>query len=567
MGVFCATLGGCSPSARAPEPRAKPKSEQALPPDANVAPVVISVLGLNDLHGRLSALPVFGGYVENVRKERKRLGDGDVLLVDAGDMFQGTLESNLTEGASVFLAYRALGMQAVALGNHEFDFGPVGDDATGDPQGALKARIREAPFPVLSANLVERASGALPRWPGLSASAIVTVAGVRIGVVGALTVETPSIVMPAYFAGLDVAPLAPALAREAKLLRDQGAELVVAITHAGADCSDFSDPHDLTKCTDKHEIFDAVAALPEATLDAVVAGHTHAGVAHYVGTVPIVEAYSRGKAFSRVDLALDRRSHRVSARLFPPVRLCPDLTTNECSADTNDEPYGRDAAVAAAIAPALALAAEKRAQLLGPSVSALLARSYDDESPLGNLFADFTLEAVPGADVAILNGGSLRADLPAGPLTYGALYEAMPFDNRLAKIAMTASDLLHVLGAHLEHDDHGIVSLAGLTLSARCEKGSLALELLRPNGRRVRPEETLTVATSDYLATGGDRLFSNVNLADGAIQRDLGETLRDAFARRMKLRHELAPHDFFDAKKPRLRLPSARPVRCHAAAP
>ncbi len=87
--VLCATLGGCSPSARAPEhPPAKARSEQALPPDENSAPVVISVLGLNDLHGRISALPVFAGYVENVRRLRKKLGDGDVLLLDAGDMFR-----------------------------------------------------------------------------------------------------------------------------------------------------------------------------------------------------------------------------------------------------------------------------------------------------------------------------------------------------------------------------------------------------------------------------------------------------------------------------------------------
>ncbi len=454
-------------------------------------------------------------------------------------------------------------MHAVALGNHEFDFGPAGDATSGDPQGALKERLREAPFPVLSANLVERASGDIPRWPGLRASTIVTVGGVRVGVVGGLTTETPSIVMPAYFAGLDVVPLAPALTREAKVLRDQGAELVVAVTHAGADCSDFADPRDLTKCTDKREIFDVVASLPEGTLDAVIAGHTHAGVAHYVGKVPIVEAYSRGKAFSRVDLLLDRANHRVSSRLLPPVRLCPDLTSDECAADRYEgEPVVPDSAVAAAIAPAFALAAEKRSQALGPSLSAKIAASYAVESPLGNLFADLTLEAVPDADVAILNGGGLRADLPAGPLTYGALYAAMPFDNRLARVKMTAADLARVLEAHLSHDEHGIVSLAGLTLAARCEKGTLRIELLRPSGKRVRPEELLSVATSDYLATGGDRLFTPTALPDAAIERDLGQTLRDAMATRLKARTKVDPAELLVAQKPRLRLPSARPVHC-----
>src|SRR3954471_18445240 len=98
--------------------------------------LTLSVLGLNDLHGRLRALPAFAGYLNNLRRAREQDG-GAVAVVDAGDMFQGTLESNLTEGASVIAAYGALGMSAAALGNHEFDFGPQGDGATGDPQGAI----------------------------------------------------------------------------------------------------------------------------------------------------------------------------------------------------------------------------------------------------------------------------------------------------------------------------------------------------------------------------------------------------------------------------------------------
>src|SRR5687767_14332150 len=114
------------PSAPAPAAAASQSSDAALPET-----LTISVLGLNDLHGRIGALPVFAGYVAIVRELRERDGGG-VLLVDAGDIFQGTLESNLSEGESVMEAYRALDMDAAALGNHEFDFGPAGDAASGD---------------------------------------------------------------------------------------------------------------------------------------------------------------------------------------------------------------------------------------------------------------------------------------------------------------------------------------------------------------------------------------------------------------------------------------------------
>ena len=131
--------------------------------------VTISIVGTNDLHGHIEALPRLGGYIANLRRARARDGGG-VVLLDAGDMFQGTLESNMNEGAAVVRAYNALKYDAAAIGNHEFDFGPVGPATAprapgDDPRGALKARAAEAQFPFLAANLVDAATGALPAWP------------------------------------------------------------------------------------------------------------------------------------------------------------------------------------------------------------------------------------------------------------------------------------------------------------------------------------------------------------------------------------------------------------------
>src|SRR3569623_211818 len=99
------------------------------PPQVATPPVpparTITFIGTNDLHGALDRLPLFGGYVAIVRAARAADGGG-VVLVDGGDLFQGTLESNLAEGADVIRAYNQLGYAASAIGNHEFDFGPVG---------------------------------------------------------------------------------------------------------------------------------------------------------------------------------------------------------------------------------------------------------------------------------------------------------------------------------------------------------------------------------------------------------------------------------------------------------
>jgi len=525
---------------------------------------VLSFLGINDLHGRLRALPAFAGYANNLRRARANDG-GAVALVDAGDMFQGTLESNLTEGASVIAAYRVLGMTVATLGNHEFDFGPVaGGD---DPQGAIRARIAEASFPVLSANLVVKGSHASPAWEKLRRSVIVNLGGVRVGFVGLLTHETPSIVLNAWFAGLDVEPLAPALAEQARILRNQGAELVIGVAHAGADCKDFSDPSDLRSCTRDAEIFDVARALPAGSVDAIFAGHTHAGVAQIVNGIPIVEAYARGRAFSRIDLRLDGATHRVLERkVFPPHELCPKLTEGgPCTlTDYEGQPTREDLEIAQAIEPALAKAEHFREAPIGCTVSEAMSCEHGIESALGNLFADLLRESVTGADVAILNGGSLRADLPAGQLSYGQLFEAMPFDNLVAKIRVTGAELKTVILTHLQHDAHGLISLSGIRVNARCGKSGVELKLTRENGKPVLDRETLLIATSDYLATGGDGLFAPLSLSPQRIELDTGGTFRDALATSLRRHPHLSPHDkaIFDPARPRLDLSSPRPLIC-----
>src|SRR5207342_3432525 len=178
---------------------------------------------------------------------------GAVLLLDGGDLFQGTLESNLNEGAVVIASYNAMGYAASAIGNHEFDFGPAGESQTprapgDDPRGALKARAREAHFPFLTANIIDESTGQPVAWPNVRPSMIVTAAGVRVGIVGLATNVTLSATMAANTRGLAIAPLAPALAAEAQKLRAAGASVVIAVAHAGGVCRAFDDPHDLSSC-------------------------------------------------------------------------------------------------------------------------------------------------------------------------------------------------------------------------------------------------------------------------------------------------------------------------------
>lgn len=526
--------------------------------------IVLSIVGTNDLHGHVEKLPWFGGYVHNLRKARAR--DGGVLLLDAGDMFQGTLVSNLREGEVVVEAYNQLGYAAAAIGNHEFDFGPEGpaawaESASDDPRGALKARARQAKFPFLTANVVKEGGQALD-WPNVHPTARVVVGEMQVGLIGVTTEDTPAATLARNFAGLSLVPLADTIAAHARRLRREGVDVVVVVAHAGASCRSFAVPSDTGSCSRDAEIFDVARALPRGLVNAIVAGHTHAGVAHEVAGIPIIEAHSYGRAFGRVDLTVDRKSHKVVGHeLHVPQDICGKGSKGSCSDRVYEgAPVRVDRAVQAIVQPAL-----DRVQALGDrrlraKALARIPRGYRTESPLGNLVTDLMRAARPHADVAVTNGGGLRQDLPAGEVTYGQLYEALPFDNTFASAEITGAQMAELIRRNLQ-TSKGFLSVSGLRAEARCERSHLTVTLYRLDGRPIAENERLVLLTHDFLASGGDGLFGRVPFTIEALP-----PFRDELARVLEeSRPSLDPYALYDEGHPRVAYPGVRPVRCGQA--
>ncbi len=339
--------------------------------------------------------------------------------------------------------------------------------------------------------------------------------------------------------------------------------MVIVVAHAGGSCNRFEAPDDLASCDQGEEIFALARALANEAprpVDAIVAGHTHAGIAHRVAGIPIIESYANGRAFGRIDLDVDRaRGTVVGARIFPPQKipgpLLPFAGTYEGAA------LVADAAVTAALVPAQAGARAKREEKLSVQITETIRRAYRVESPLGNLFADL-MRAARRADVALTNGGGLREDLPAGALTYGQLHEAIPFDNGFATIPVTGAELARAVAANLGRDN-GILSVSGVRVRATCQRGAIDVALTRPDGKPIAPDDKLTLVTSDFLATGGDSLFPDE--VRGRAVLDDGLPIRDAMAAELRARKApLRPDDVYDPSHPRLHYPGARPLRCGA---
>ncbi len=552
----------------------------AATPAVPAEPIRLTVVGTNDFHGwvaphrtslkggvevREGGAATLAAYIARLRKDNP----GGVVLLDGGDLFQGTLASNLSEGSVVIDVYNHLGYTAACIGNHEFDYGPVGPSPVprtpeDDSLGALKARMKQARFPLLSANIREAATGQRPAWLGNDGTHLITVKGVKVGIIGLTTTSTPETTNPTNVASLRFDPLTPAILEGARSLRERGAEVVLGVAHAGGRCPKLDNPRDSSSCELQNgEIYEVLEPLPPGTLDALVAGHTHQPMGHFLYGVPVIETSGLGRSFGYIELFVDPVSRKLlpeRTRIQAAIALCAqvDAASGTCEgrklreqaevrlvpATFLGEPVVPDAAVEALVAPALAEVEKEQRRELGVTVPVALRRDYSGESPLGSVLADSLREAA-GADVAMMNPGGLRADIDAGPLTFGDVYEVLPFDNTVSFVSMTGEELKRLL--ELVFSGKGVFQVSGLKVKlARCPGPQRFQGATLANGKPLDPKKLYKVTMPDFLARGGDGL--GVVLGTLPKERiDLGTT------RPGSLRDELAA--FWQARKKPLTAP------------
>ena len=476
----------------------------------------LRVLHTTDVHGYYGERPGGVGGARRLasRVERERASVA-VLLVDSGDMWSGTLLSDRTEGALGVALYNTLGYDAVALGNHEFDYGPVGPSREGgaDPLGALKARLAEVRFPVLAANLIDRATGERPAWPNLHAGVIVERGGFRVGLVGVITPTTPSITFPHVGELLIFEDPVAAAVREATRLREQeGADLVYLLAHLGGRCAELGDERDLSSCEEASELFRLARALPPGVIDAIFGGHTHKQVRHRIDGLALLQGGSYGELVSQLDV---RQPQGV-----------PSRTRMSRPQPLTGEPRGRLArTVERLLRPAVLETVALRSEELGARLVRPLVRDRWQGSPLGAFLCDALLAARPDREICLLNSGGLRRDLGEGELTYGELYDVMPFGNEVAELDLTGAELREVLRLGTT-GAHGVLQVGGLELAYdrsrdvcptidrdgdgdvdRDDRDRLAW-VQTADRAELDPTRTYRIVTNSFLARGGDGLRS-----------------------------------------------------------
>lgn len=520
------------------------QSTAAQPSNPTAATTCVAIVGTNDLHGtiepeviqdkvtghavRRGGLFALSGYVDILRDQYgERL-----ILVDGGDVYQGTLASNLSYGKAMIAGFNAMGYTASAIGNHEFDFG-AGDNSAPDADhfGVIKARIAEANFPFLAANVAESVTGATLSWPNVRPSTLVTLQGVTVGIVGALTMDTPNIVASNLIAGVTMRDPVASIQHEAAALRAAGAQVIVLAAHIGGKCKNWHDAHDISSCGQDEELFQILNAMPAGTVDVAVGGHTHAELGHFVNGVATIEAGARGRALTWVETCVGGTGR--TPRLLPertvihaPMRTCLDTWADGTCDDAQSVPHDAkhavhpakflgqpvvpDAAVVRALQPYL----QNVKAAYDRPLPAWVPRPMMRDAPLGK---DNLGEAVAAAiartgktRIGVQNRGGTRTDLPAGRVVYGRVFEILPFDNKVAVVQLTGTQIQRFVETLTVRFEGKPPHMFGLRLARRPNGAQV---LLGPDGKPLQAQRRYHVATNDFLARGGeglDQLFADV---------------------------------------------------------
>jgi 2',3'-cyclic-nucleotide 2'-phosphodiesterase (5'-nucleotidase family) len=435
----------------------------------------LRIIATNDFHGALEPRPDANGvrrggaaYVAAAidRARNECAPRCETLLLDAGDLFQGTPASNLSYGRPVVEYYNRMGYAAAALGNHEFDWGT----------DSLRARMRQAKFGIFGAN-VRYTDGRDVKW--IPNDTIVKRGATRIGIIGISTVSTPTTTRAANVVGLRFDDPAPIVDSIGTALRKRGANFVVVIAHAGASCG----RDGATECGG--EIIDLARKIT-TKVDAIVSGHTHTLVNTEVKGIPIVQARSSGRAIDVLDIPLGSNAN-LSVR----------HQVRELATDTITPVPAIDSIVRRAVARVAPLVDQRVA-----TIPATLPRQ-GSQYPLGNLIADAQRWAAKG-DVAIMNNGGIRTELRGGEATYGSLFELQPFGNVLYSLTMTGAQLRGLVEAMVAKSVNDHVS--GMTIKYDPAKpaGSRVVSIMMADGTPLSDAKTYNVIVNDFIATGGE---------------------------------------------------------------
>ncbi|RDI57125.1 bifunctional metallophosphatase/5'-nucleotidase [Microvirga subterranea] len=427
--------------------------------------VTIRFVQTNDID-RMSPEKGRGGFARLATVVKEERAKGNAFFIHAGDTLSPSLLSGFDKGAHVIDILNRMGVDAMAPGNHEFDLGP----------DVFRARMADAKFDVLATNIVD--GNGLPA--NTKADKIVDVQGIKVGFFGLTTEDTPIASSPGDIKFRSTIDTGRAKAKE---LREKGADIVVAIAHTPLEV-------------------DMILAR-SAGADVIIGGHDEHLLAFYDGKVTLTESESQGNYVVVTELAVTKatKDGKTSVTWSPNFRIVDSATV---------KPDPEIEAVVKGYEDKLSKELDVEIGLTETPLDSRRATVRGGEAAMGNLVAD-AMKAAVGADVAITNGGGLRADkqYQAGQkLTRRDILSEMPFGNTTVLLELTGDKLKAALenGVSQVRELGGrFPQVSGMVVEVDLKEpvGS-RVKSVKVNGEPLDPAKTYKVATNDFMARGGD---------------------------------------------------------------
>jgi 2',3'-cyclic-nucleotide 2'-phosphodiesterase (5'-nucleotidase family) len=434
----------------------------------------LTILHTNDIHGHLDNMPRLATAIEQAREEA---GQDNTLLLDAGDIFSGSIYFKLYQGQASLWFFNYLGYEVACPGNHDFDGGLE----------TLTDFVSGADFRVVSVNLGLPSGSTLHQT--ITPWAIIEKDGERYGVFGLLTEETSEILRP----GVDITVTDPtAAARQAVAgLEEAGIDKIIALTHLGWNA-------------------DLELARDVGDIDVIVGGHSHTVPENYPTVVNddgsptlVVQAGEYAEELGHLDVSFDNAG------------VITDWTgSGLVPLDSN---IADDPIAAAKLAGYRAPVEKTMNTIVGRTLVDLDGERSDvrsEETNLGDIVADSMLSkaGLTGADIAIISGGGIRDSIPAGDVTLGQVMSVLPFDDYLVTFDLTGGQIISALEngvSRVEELEGRFPQVAGLRFvwapSAAPGSRVISVEVEKDGEYRpIDPTATYRIVTNSYLQQGGD---------------------------------------------------------------
>lgn len=478
--------------------------------------VEVNLIGLNDLHGKIDQhyeLDItgdgqidgtYGGaeYMAAYIREKQTANPGNTLFVGVGDLIGGSSPvSALFQDEPTVEILNALGLAVNTVGNHEFDEGTAellrmvnGGDYPGDDVTREYAGMNHAE---LAANVVWK-SGEHAGESILPAYEIEVVEGQKIGFIGVVTEGAADMVMPTGIQDIVFTDPVAAINDAVEELQAQGVHAIVVLAHSPATQDENGN---ITG-----ESADYAGQINE-DVDVIFAAHNHAVVNGSVGDTLIVQASEYGKALSDVRLAIDPSTGDIvekSADILwvDNALIEPDPEVSAILADYEEQ-----------VAPLLN-------EVVGVAAHAMEGgygvKGEIGDNALGNLIADSMASAMD-SDFAMMNGGGIRENLNAGDITYGELFNILPFNNVLVKLEITGAELTEIVNGQLTSFYGPDFSISGFRYTWDGATAKVA-DITLPDGSAVDPDATYTLTVNNFMSSStGDKYKAIGELGENPV--------------------------------------------------